>query len=114
MTEPSPDPLAELTASVRALALQLGGYDYCVRLEVDGLGIILWDGAVDPPEVTNLDEPADAVIRLSPETLAAMVAGSLSPEDAWVDDLLAVEGSSTAAIRLGQLLLEREEAGVRS
>jgi hypothetical protein len=109
VTAPGADRLADLTADVRALALRLGGYDYCVRLEVDGLGVILWDGAVDPPEVTNLDEPADAVIRLTPDTLAALVDGSLSPEDAWMDELVGVEGSSTAAIRLGQLLLDRDK-----
>ena len=111
MSQASRDRLAEATDAVRALALELGGYGYCVRLDIRGLGVILWDGAVDPPEVTNLEEPADATIHLEPETLAGLVDGSLTPDDAWMDDLVAVEGSSTAAIHLGQLLLRRAEAG---
>ena len=110
MTSSAADRLAELTAAVRDLALRLGGYDYCVRLEVDGLGIILWDGLAEPPDVNNRDEPADATIRLSEETLAGLVDGSLMPDDAWMDELVAVDGSSTAAIHLGQLLLKRGEA----
>ena len=105
---PSPaDRLAELTEAVRDLALRLGGYDYCVRLEIDGLGVILWDGLAEPPDVTNRNEPADATIRLSEETLVGLVDGSLMPEDAWMDELVSVDGSSTAAIHLGQLLLKR-------
>ena len=97
--------LDRLTEAVRAAALQNPDFRHCVVLRVTGLGAILWDATADPPVVSNADQPAEAVIGLSPETLEQILAGTLDPGEAWMDGMFEVEGSTTAAIALGQVFI---------
>ena len=97
--------LQQLTEGVRQAALDHRGFPHRIVLRVSGLGAILWDGTTDPPVVSNADEPAEAVIGLGADTLGRFLAGTLDPGEAWMDGLLEVEGSTAAAIALGQLFI---------
>lgn len=98
--------LETLTAAIRAAALDNPEFSHRVALRVTGLGTILWDGAVTPAVVSNgNDESAEAVIGLDASTLEQVLSGALDPGDAWMDGLFEVEGSTAAALALGQLFI---------
>ena len=97
-----------LTEGIRKAAVENPDFPHRVALRVNGLGTILWDGTATPAVVSTVaeaDGSAEAVIGLEGETLAQILAGTLDPGDAWMDGLFDVEGSTTAAIALGQLFL---------
>ena len=106
--------LERLTDAVRAAALANPEFPHRVALRVAGLGPILWDGTVTPAAVTNADEPAEAVIGLEADTLARVLAGTLDPGEAFMDGLFEVEGSTAAAIALGQLFIAESPNGGES
>lgn len=97
--------LESLTEAVRATARAKPDFPYCVLLRVTDYGHIRWDGTATPPAISNEDGPAEAVIGLEAGTLEAILAGRLDPSEAWMDGLFEVEGSTAAAIALGQLFL---------
>jgi putative sterol carrier protein len=98
--------LAELTERVRAAAARHPDFSHRVKLDLGETGVILWDGIADPPAVSNANGPAEATIGMTPDTLSGILDGTLDPGDAWFDGLFAVEGSTAAALALGQLFVD--------
>jgi|GEM_PF-1404267 len=98
--------LAELTERVRTEAARHPDFSHRVKLDLGQTGVILWDGTASPPAVSNENAAAEAAIGMTPETLSAILDRTLDPGDAWFDGLFTVEGSTAAALALGQLFVD--------
>ncbi len=98
--------LTELTERIRTEAARHPDFGYRVKLNLGEAGIILWDGSASPPAVSNTNAPAEATVGMTPDTLTAILDGTLDPADAYFDGLFEVEGSTAAALALGQIFAE--------
>ena len=93
--------LSEALRSQASLAPPLG---YKVKFDLEGLGVIHWDGTGPTPEITNTDGPADTTLTLDEAALQGILDGTLDPQMAYMTGKLKVEGSLGVALKLAGLL----------
>lgn len=80
---------------------------YKVRFDLTDLDTgILLDATGGSATVSESREPADAVLKLSSDTLEKLVTGRMSPMLAFSTGRLKVEGSQGVALKLAGLLGE--------
>ncbi len=67
-------------------------------------GSIFLDGKADPPTVAETGKAPDTTITLAASDLKELMAGELSPMDAYTMGKLDVVGDMAPAMKLGSLL----------
>lgn len=88
--------LAEVTQIMAANQAWLPGKR--VKFDFSGDGVILLDGV--GAEVSNRDEPADTVIRLSFENFKKLAKGELNATTAFMFGKLKIDGDMGVAMQL--------------
>lgn len=96
--------LEQLTEQVKIQAPQLATLGYKVMFDVEGEGVILLDGTINPVTVVNDPADADCTISLSAGNLEKLIAGDLSPTLAYTLGQIKVDGSLGVAMKLASLL----------
>lgn len=67
-------------------------------------GVIYIDGNAQPMTVSNEDQDADCIIRMSLDDFQEMVAGELDPTMAYMTGKLKIEGDMGVAMKLSSVL----------
>ena len=98
--------LENITSGVQARLMDLTGLNYSVKFDMGEEGIVFVDGRSNPPGLSNDDEEADCTIRLSPESMEKMIAGTLNPTLAYSMGKLKVDGSMGVALKVASMLEE--------
>jgi putative sterol carrier protein len=96
--------LESLTQALRQRASQNPKLGYKVKFLLDDGGVIFWDGSGEQTAISNADGEADTTLRLSPENLENLLAGSLDPTMAYMTGKLKVEGKMGVALKINSLL----------
>lgn len=99
---PDADSLIDTMRKHSAAFRRLG---YRVRFDLTDTGeTILLDATSGAPEIAAESGEADAMLALSSDDLARLIAGRLSPMLAFSTGRLKVEGSRGVALKLASLL----------
>ena len=99
--------LESITSGVLARLMDLTGLNYSVKFDMGDEGIVFVDGRNSPPSLSNDDgEDADCTIRLTPESMEQMIAGTLNPTLAYSMGKLKVDGSMGVALKVASMLEE--------
>ena len=99
--------LESITSGVLARLMDLTGLNYSVKFDMGDEGIVFVDGRTSPPSLSNDDgEDADCTIRLTPESMEKMIAGTLNPTIAYSMGKLKVDGSMGVALKVASMLEE--------
>ncbi len=96
--------LESLTGELRKRAAQNPKLGYKVKVVLDDVGVIFWDGTADPSTLTNDDGEADTILRISAENLEKLIAGTLDPTMAYMTGKLKVEGKLGVALKINAML----------
>ena len=98
-----------LDAITRDLQSRLGdftGFGYRVAFDLGAAGVIAVDGTQTPPRLSNEAGEAACTIRLAPEDMEKLMAGSLNPMLAYTLGKLKIDGSMGVAMKVASLLDE--------
>ncbi len=97
--------IEELTRHVKARISADLGLPATLKVWIEGQPIPLFvDGTTVPPRVSNRDAPADCVIRVKAQALRQLIAGQLTPLNAYMTGKLKVEGNMAVALNLQRIL----------
>ena len=89
----------EIAAKMRE-RVSASSFGQSVKFDCGSDGVILIDGNT----VSANDGPADCVISLDKDDLAAMIAGELDPTAAFMQGKLKIEGDLSVAMQLSQVI----------
>jgi putative sterol carrier protein len=76
------------------------GFGRSVKFDCGADGVIVIDGN----SISTENAPADCVITLDKDDLAAMIAGELNPTAAFMQGKLKVDGDMSVAMQLSQVI----------
>ena len=94
-----------LMEAMRERADGLSELGYKVRFELTDTGeSILLDASAGGADVSQSRDDADAVLKLSTDTLGKLITGRIGPKLAFSTARLQVEGSQGVALKLAGLL----------
>jgi len=93
-----------LIEAMRERAETLATLGYKVRFDLTDGGSILLDASAGGVEVEEAAGEADAVLKLSTDTLDKLITGRIGPMLAFSTGRLKVEGSRGVALKLASLL----------
>ena len=96
--------LERITQGVEGRLLDLTGLKYKVKFDLGDDGIVFVDGRANPPTLSNEDGEADCTIRLSPDSMEKLIAGTLNPTLAYSMGKLKVDGSMGVALKVASML----------
>ncbi|MBV6633018.1 MAG: SCP2 sterol-binding domain-containing protein [Alphaproteobacteria bacterium] len=99
-------PVDQLTDQVRQRVTYAGAFGGRIKLDLNGEGTILLDGASAPPQVSNDDADSDATVKMSMDTLRGLLDGTQDPTLAFMTGKIKVDGSMGYAMKLASLLEE--------
>ncbi len=92
--------LGEITDEIRKAVAVDPGLGKTLKLDLKGDGCIFLDGSI----VTNDDQPADCVLRVSKDDFEDLARGRLDPAMAMMRGRLKISGDMTVAMKLPGLL----------
>jgi putative sterol carrier protein len=95
---------SDLAESLRRRIAAYPKLGYKVKFQFDGGGVVFWDGTGDQPAVSEADEQADTVMRLSEEDFRKLMEGSLDPTLAYMTGKLKVDGKLGVALKINSML----------
>ena len=96
--------LEQITERLRARVGPGIGLKRSIKLDFGADGVVRIDDSHSPPTVDNQDLPADCTVRLSQSDFAAISAGTLNPQMAFMMGKLKIDGDLSVALQLGTLL----------
>jgi putative sterol carrier protein len=96
--------IEEFTSGMRERVGNNSGLDATIKFVFTDGGIIYIDGKSIPNNVTNNDDPADVVLRMSIATLNKLRRKELNPMMAAMVGQIKVEGNVMAAMKLDKVL----------
>jgi putative sterol carrier protein len=76
------------------------GFGRSVKLDLQGAGTILIDGA----NISTADGDADCTISMSADDFEDLMSGDLSPTTAFMTGKMKIDGDMAAAMALSQLI----------
>jgi putative sterol carrier protein len=76
------------------------GFDRSIKLDLEGAGAILIDGA----SVSVGDGEADCTISMSADDFEDLLSGDLNPTSAFMTGKMKIDGDMSAAMALSQLI----------
>ncbi len=82
------------------------GFGYRVVFDMDDEGIVVVDGAQNPPVLEQEAGEAACTIRLSAADMEKLMTGDLNPMMAYTLGKLKIEGSMGVAMKVASLLEE--------
>lgn len=80
------------------------GLNYRVKFAFDEGGVLLLDGTVTPPALSEDDGDADCTLRLSLDNARKLIGGDLNPTLAYTLGKLKVDGSLGVALKLASMM----------
>lgn len=93
-----------LAEQMRANLMRYAGLNYTVKFVFDEGGLLLLDGTVTPPTLTEEDGEADCTLRLSLDNAEKLMNGQLNPTLAYTMGRLKVDGSVGVALKLASMM----------
>jgi putative sterol carrier protein len=96
--------IEELTVGMRERLGENSGLDATIKFVFNDGGIIFIDGKSTPNNVTNVDGPADVILKMSVATLNKLRRKEINAMMAVMVGKIKVEGNVMAAMKLDQIL----------
>ena len=89
---------------IRGHLMQFAGLGYKVKFAFDEGGVLLLDGTVTPPTLSEEDGEADCTISASLDNAMKLINGQLNPMMAYTLGKLRIEGSVGVALKMASML----------
>ena len=96
--------LDEIAEEVRRNPMRFAGLGYKIKFAFDEGGVLLLDGTVTPPTLSEEDGEADCTLSLSRDNMEKLMAGKLNPALAYSLGKLRVDGSLGVALKLASMM----------
>jgi putative sterol carrier protein len=93
-----------IAETIRGDLMRFAGLGYRVKFEFDEGGVLLIDGTVTPPTLSETDGEADCTLRLSLDNMEKLMTGSLNPTLAYSLGKLKIDGSLGVALKLSSMM----------
>ncbi len=104
MTEKKDLSLAEFTEGIRERVGENSGLGAVIKFAFDEGGVIFIDGKTVPNVVSNEDNPADATLKLSLDTMNKLYRKETNGMMAFMSGKIKLEGNMMVAMKLDQIL----------
>lgn len=98
--------LETLTQAIRYRASVNPPFGHVVKFDLEGEGLIHWDGTVNPAAIGNDDGAAEVTVSMASDVLQQILDGTVDPAIAYMDGQITVDGDTSVAMKLGALLGE--------
>ena len=89
---------------IRGHLMQFAGLGYKVKFAFDEGGVLLLDGTVTPPTLSEEDGEADCTISASLDNAMKLINGQLNPMMAYTLGKLRIDGSVGVALKMASML----------
>lgn len=96
--------IESLAEQMRGNLMRFAGLDYRVKFVLDEGAVLLLDGTVTPPTLSDEDGDADCTLRLSLDNAEKLMNGQLNPTLAYTLGKLKVDGSVGVALKLASMM----------
>lgn len=96
--------IENVIAEVESRLMQFAGLGYKVKFEFDEGGVLILDGTVTPPVVSEEDSEADCVIGISEDNAVKLMNGQLNSMMAYTLGKLKISGSVGVAQKMASML----------
>lgn len=93
-----------VAAGIRGHLMQFAGLGYRVKFAFDEGGVLLLDGTVTPPTLTEEDGEADCIIASTVDNAEKLMNGQLNPMLAYSMGQLKIGGSVGVALKMASML----------
>jgi putative sterol carrier protein len=90
--------------TIRSHLMNFAGLGYKVKFAFDEGGVLLLDGTVTPPSLSEADEEADCTIRSSVDNAVKLINGDLNPMLAYSMGKLKIDGSVGVALKMASMM----------
>ncbi len=93
-----------IAGEIRGHLMDFAGLGYKVKFAFDEGGVLLLDGTVTPPTLSEEDGEADCAIGISEDNAVKLMNGQLNPMLAYSMGKLKIDGSVGVALKMASML----------
>lgn len=93
-----------VAAAIRSNLMNFAGLGYKVKFALDDGDVLLLDGTVTPPTLSEEDGEADCTIMSSTDNAVKLINGDLNPMLAYTMGKLKIDGSVGVALKMASMM----------